>query len=242
MSGYSDCAITPKNAGVIIVNSCNFVGIALHFWALLTYPGRKYKTGTGKMVAADANARSSSQRDPMPALVQENLNLKARIAELEAVVLMDTLTPLYNRRHFLDILERWIWRAHRYGNECGLLFIDVDQLKCVNDALGHQAGDHLLVSVARILQSSVRRTDIVARIGGDEFGILIEKADLKKLPGKAQKIAQAVAAQAIDYNGVEILPSVSIGFAMIEAGVSSAEIMMRADRSMYAEKGDKRNS
>jgi diguanylate cyclase (GGDEF)-like protein len=186
------------------------------------------------------NARASLRADPMAAVMQENLDLKARIAELEAVVLMDTLTPLYNRRHFLDILERWIWRAQRYGNECGLLFIDVDQLKSVNDALGHQAGDHLLVSVARTLQNAVRRTDIVARIGGDEFGILLEKVDMERLPANAQKIAQAVAARALDYNGVEISPSVSIGFAMIEAGVSSAEIMMRADRSMYAEKGAKR--
>lgn len=187
------------------------------------------------------NARISLRADSMSAVMRENLDLKARIAELEAVVLMDTLTPLYNRRHFLDILERWIWRAHRYGNECGLLFIDVDQLKSVNDALGHQAGDQLLVSVATTLQNAVRRSDIVARIGGDEFGILLEKVDLKRLPGKAQKIAQAVASRAIDYNGVEILPSVSIGFAMIEAGVSSAEIMMRADRSMYAEKNGKQN-
>ncbi len=185
------------------------------------------------------NAHISLPADTMSAVMQENLELKARIAELEAVVLIDTLTPLYNRRHFLDILERWIWRAHRYGHECGLLFIDVDQLKSVNDALGHQAGDQLLISVARTLQKAVRRTDIVARIGGDEFGILLENVDMKRLPGKAQKIAQAVASQVLDYNGVEIIPSVSIGFAMIEAGVSSAEIMMRADRSMYAEKNAK---
>jgi diguanylate cyclase (GGDEF)-like protein len=214
-----------------------FRWIALYIGEYLKYPGSKYKSGTGKMKTT--NARISLPADTMSAVMQENLELKARIAELESVVLMDTLTPLYNRRHFLDILERWIWRAHRYGHECGLLFIDVDQLKCVNDALGHQAGDHLLVSVAKTLQKAVRRTDIVARIGGDEFGILLEKVDMKKLPRKAQKISQAVASQALDYNGVEIIPSVSIGFAMIEAGVSSAEIMMRADRSMYAEKNAK---
>ncbi len=213
------------------------VGIALYVGGYLKYPRRKIKSGTGKMDTT--SARISLRANSLSSVMQENLDLKARIAELEAVVLMDTLTPLYNRRHFLNILERWIWRAHRYGHECGLLFIDVDQLKSVNDALGHQAGDQLLISVATTLQSAVRRSDIVARIGGDEFGILLENVDIKKLPGKAKKIAHAVALRALDYNDVEIVPSVSVGFAMIEAGVSSAEIMMRADRSMYAEKSAK---
>ncbi len=167
---------------------------------------------------------------------QENLQLKARVAELERLVLIDTLTPLYNRRHFMDILERWIWRAHRYGENCGLLFIDVDQLKNVNDALGHNAGDYMLVAIAERLKTTVRRSDILARIGGDEFGILLEKIDPASLPLKAQKVAQAVAATTLNFEGAEILPRVSVGYTMIEPNVSSAEILMRADKAMYADK------
>jgi diguanylate cyclase (GGDEF)-like protein len=193
------------------------------------------------MAVNATNMRQTGLAEDLNSIKQENLQLKLRIAELERLVLVDTLTPLYNRRHFMDILERWIWRAHRYGQNCGLLFIDVDQLKNVNDALGHHAGDHLLVTVAEILKSGVRRSDIVARIGGDEFGVLLENVTAESLPLKAKKIAQLVANQKLTYQDVEIWPSVSVGFAMIEPNVSSAETLMRADKSMYAHKISRRS-
>lgn len=187
------------------------------------------------------NARQATYGDEISAIRQENLQLKMQIAELERLVRVDTLTPLYNRRHFMDILDRWIWRAHRYGEDSGLLFIDVDQLKNVNDALGHNAGDYMLIAIAELLKIGVRRSDIVARIGGDEFGILLEKVDAESLPVKAQKITQTVAAAALKYEGVELQPSVSVGYAMIEPNVSAAEILMRADKAMYADKISKRD-
>ena len=192
-------------------------------------------------MASNANAlRHTTTAEDLNSVKQENMQLKLRIAELERLVLTDTLTPLYNRRHFMDILQRWIWRAHRYGENCGMLFIDVDQLKNVNDALGHQAGDNLLVAIAEMLKSSVRRSDIVARIGGDEFGILLERVDAASLPIKAHKIARAIAKHALHYDGAEIIPSVSVGYAMIEPNVSCAEILMRADKAMYADKTARR--
>ncbi len=187
------------------------------------------------------NMPHATYGDELSAIRQENLQLKMQIAELERLVRVDTLTPLYNRRHFMDILDRWIWRAHRYGEDSGLLFIDVDQLKNVNDALGHNAGDYMLVAIAEVLKIGVRRSDIVARIGGDEFGILLEKVDTASLPFKAQKITQAVAAAALSYEGVDIQAGVSVGYAMIEPNVSAAEILMRADKAMYAEKTGKRD-
>jgi diguanylate cyclase (GGDEF)-like protein len=187
------------------------------------------------------NARQAAYGDELSAIRQENLQLKLQIAELERLVRVDTLTPLYNRRHFMDILDRWIWRAHRYGEDSGLLFIDVDQLKNVNDALGHNAGDYMLIAIAELLKIGVRRSDIVARIGGDEFGILLEKVDAESLPAKAQKITQAVAAAALNYEGVDLQPSISVGYAMIEPNVLAAEILMRADKAMYADKIGKRD-
>jgi diguanylate cyclase (GGDEF)-like protein len=188
------------------------------------------------MAPPATNLQQTQHSDKFSKIQLENFQLKARIAELERLVLIDTLTPLYNRRHFMDILERWMWRAHRYGEDSGLLFIDVDQLKHVNDDLGHDAGDYLLVSIAEILKSGVRRSDIVARIGGDEFGILLEKVDKASLPQKAQKIAHIIAAHTLNYKGTKILPRVSVGYAMIEPNVSAAEILIRADKAMYAQK------
>lgn len=170
------------------------------------------------------------------ALERENNQLKARIAELERLVACDTLTPLFNRRHFMEELDRWCWRTHRYGGEYGLLFIDVDNLKAVNDTLGHQVGDMLLLAIAKGLLGAVRRSDLVARIGGDEFAILLDNIPEAELAGKAERIAKVIGKLSIDHAGATLKPSISAGYTPIEPGVKPAELLLRADRSMYAAK------
>lgn len=172
----------------------------------------------------------------LPALERENNQLKARIAELERLVVCDTLTPLFNRRHFMEELDRWCWRTHRYGGEYGLLFIDVDNLKTVNDTLGHQVGDMLLMTIAKGLLGAVRRSDLVARIGGDEFAILLDNIPEAELGGKAERIAKVIGKLSIDHAGATLTPSVSAGFTPIEPGIKPSELLLRADRSMYAAK------
>jgi diguanylate cyclase (GGDEF)-like protein len=186
-----------------------------------------------------ATGPATSEVSKISPLAEENMALKARVAELERLVLLDTLTPLYNRRHFMETLERWVLRARRYDRRCGLLFIDVDQLKNVNDAQGHLAGDALLVSISGTLQSMVRRTDIAARICGDEFGILLENIEPDTLPAKAADVAHAVAGQVLIFEGRSIARSISVGYAAIEAHMSAADILQMADESMYANKSKK---
>lgn len=172
----------------------------------------------------------------LSALERENNQLKARIAELERLVACDTLTPLFNRRHFMEELDRWCWRTHRYGGEYGLLFIDVDNLKTVNDSLGHQVGDMLLMAIAKGLLGAVRRSDLVARIGGDEFAILLDNIPEAELGGKAERIAKVIGKLSIDHGGATLTPSISAGFTPIEPGIKPSELLLRADRSMYAAK------
>jgi diguanylate cyclase (GGDEF)-like protein len=172
----------------------------------------------------------------MSALERENNQLKARIAELERLVACDTLTPLFNRRHFMEELDRWCWRTHRYGGEYGLLFIDVDNLKTVNDTLGHQVGDMLLMAIAKGLLGAVRRSDLVARIGGDEFAMLLDNIPEAELAGKAERIAKVIGKLSIDHAGATLKPSISAGFTPIEPGIKPSELLLRADRSMYAAK------
>jgi diguanylate cyclase (GGDEF)-like protein len=172
-------------------------------------------------------------------LAEENRQLRNRIAELERLVRRDTLTPLYNRRHFIDVLDRWSWRAHRYGGNFALFFIDVDQLKSVNDEYGHDAGDQLLIAIAKTLQNCVRRSDLAARLGGDEFGLLLENIKPEELEAKAEKIAKAVAKQVVDYNGSILKGSVSVGYTVIQGGASATELLLRADQSMYDVKNGK---
>lgn len=173
---------------------------------------------------------------PMSALERENKQLKARVAELERLVVCDTLTPLFNRRHFMEELDRWCWRTHRYGGDYGLLFIDVDNLKTVNDAKGHTAGDALLVAIAKSLLSAVRRSDIVARVGGDEFAILLDNIPEAELAGKAERIARTIGKLSVAHAGGTLKPSISAGFTPLEPGIKATELLLRADRSMYAAK------
>jgi diguanylate cyclase (GGDEF)-like protein len=172
----------------------------------------------------------------LSALDRENKQLKARVAELERLVVCDTLTPLFNRRHFMEELDRWCWRTHRYGGEYGLLFIDVDNLKAVNDSDGHGAGDMLLIAIAKALQGAVRRSDIAARVGGDEFAVLLDNIPTGELAAKAERITKIVGKLKIEHKGKPLVPSVSAGYTAIEPGVKPSELLLRADRSMYVAK------
>jgi diguanylate cyclase (GGDEF)-like protein len=199
-------------------------------------PGRMKYRGLFNLDQKTGTLSALGSTKPLSALERENNQLKARVAELERLVACDTLTPLFNRRHFMEELDRWCWRAHRYGGDYGLLFIDVDNLKTVNDSLGHQAGDMLLMAIAKALLGAVRRSDLVARVGGDEFAILLDNIPEAELAGKAERIGKAIGRLAVDHAGATLKPSVSAGFTPLAPGVKPTELLLRADRSMYAAK------
>ena len=137
-----------------------------------------------------------------PAMERENKLLQARIDALEMLVVSDTLTPVYNRRHFVAELDRWCWRTHRYGGNYALLFIDVDDLKSVNDTYGHGTGDAMLIGIAKALLDNVRKSDLVARIGGDEFVILLPSVNaVQDALAVADKVCAALN-EAFDLTGV----------------------------------------
>jgi diguanylate cyclase (GGDEF)-like protein len=166
----------------------------------------------------------------------EIIRLKTRIAELERLVGTDTLTPLFNRRYFMQLLDRWCWRAQRYGGKAGLLYIDVDNLKDVNDTHGHDAGDALLVAIADGLLGVVRKSDIVARIGGDEFVVLLESIDPERLPEKVAVIKRKIGALSVAVKDAKLRPSVAIGCVPIRSGDRPDALLRVADKAMYADK------
>jgi diguanylate cyclase (GGDEF)-like protein len=195
----------------------------------------KYR-GLFKLGETAENVSALGAARTLSSLERENKQLKARVAELERLVVCDTLTPLFNRRHFMEELDRWCWRTHRYGGDYGLLFIDVDNLKAVNDSEGHVAGDMLLIGIAKALQGAVRRSDIAARVGGDEFAVLLDNIPQSELAGKAERITKVVSRLKIEHAGKALVPSVSAGYTPLEAGVKPSELLLRADRAMYAAK------
>lgn len=182
---------------------------------------------------------SGANNDSAESLSRENLQLKARIAELERLTAMDTLTPLFNRRYFMQELERWCWRSHRYGGSFGLLYLDVDRLKLVNDTHGHVAGDAVLLGIAEALDNATRKSDVIARMGGDEFAVLLDSISAKKLAEKAESVRQLLTALPVKTSGPTLKIGVSVGHCPIESGSRASEVLIEADRAMYADKRSK---
>jgi diguanylate cyclase (GGDEF)-like protein len=162
--------------------------------------------------------------------------LQERVEQLDHLAHQDSLIDLPNRRGFLRELERLIARVSRYDAKGAMLFVDVDGLKAINDSFGHRAGDEALIEVAELLASGVRKSDVVARIGGDEFGILLENADEQSAHETASRLIDLIAACEFLHDGNELPLSVAIGVGLIDASDSAETVMARADQEMYRRK------
>ena len=171
------------------------------------------------------------------ALRREMRALEIRLGELERLADSDTLTPLLNRRAFLREVERCIARFERHGTSVVVMIADLDGLKVINDGAGHQAGDAVLMHVGYTLKTQLRTIDTVARIGGDEFGMILEELDIDAAEAKARALAASVAQDTVDGQAV----SISIGYAVVSADDSIDRIMARADEAMYARKRAQRS-
>jgi diguanylate cyclase (GGDEF)-like protein/PAS domain S-box-containing protein len=178
--------------------------------------------------------------------VQQRLHaecvLRASEHKLQALARMDALTGLPNRRHFDEKLEEAIRRASRTRQRVGLMFLDVDHFKRINDTLGHGGGDMVLQEFARRLSGAVRATDSVCRLAGDEFTIVLENlaatAEARLVAGK---ILEAMR-RPFDVDGVLLQVSTSIGIACMGAnGHQAQQLTRRADEALYKAKQLGRN-
>lgn len=169
--------------------------------------------------------------------------LESSRAALREEATHDPLTALANRRLFYDRLQQALRHAHRYGCKLGVLYLDLDRFKSINDVHGHHVGDAVLTEVAKKLTSSIRESDTVARLGGDEFAILIEGVtDRSDLYTATQKIEQVLGTDTpLAVLGVEI--GASIGHALYPDDGDDEDVLMRAaDASMYRVKTDRHTS
>jgi diguanylate cyclase (GGDEF)-like protein len=189
---------------------------------------------------ADGNGESVSVINELmgeiTTLRREVRLLRIANAELERVAVRDTLTPLFNRRYFLTALNERLVRAKRYRTKAGLLFIDINRMKHINDFFGHSAGDFALMHAAQIIQAHIRATDVAARIGGDEFAIIIEEVDEAQAEAKADHLDEVLRASTCAYGEAMLPVSASIGFTMLHPNDSDEAVIERADANMYARK------
>ncbi len=171
--------------------------------------------------------------------VSERRRFERRLAHLAD---HDALTGLVNRRRFHDELQRHLERCERYGPVGAVLLLDLDHFKEVNDTLGHQAGDELIVSAATLLRNGVRSTDVVARLGGDEFAILLTEGDLASASRVAASIVQRIDAYTRTLDRPRRRVTASIGVVTMKAAREHGEdVLALADMTMYDAKDAGRN-
>jgi diguanylate cyclase (GGDEF)-like protein len=148
----------------------------------------------------------------------------------------DPLTGVLSRKRFEAELQRELAMSLRYGTRGAVLFLDLDDFKAVNDAMGHRAGDELLARLARLLKGRLRDSDLVARLGGDEFAILLPLADGSQAQAVAAQLAEAIAHDGVAATGGPRVTA-SLGIALYpDHGLSADELLSHADSAMYTAK------
>ncbi|MET0272838.1 MAG: GGDEF domain-containing protein [Phenylobacterium sp.] len=162
--------------------------------------------------------------------------LKGRLAEVEGLADRDTLTPLINRRAFMRELNRVRTFTLRYGASACLVYFDLDGLKGVNDRFGHAAGDAALRTVAERLAANVRESDVVGRMGGDEFAVILVQADRSTAEAKAAELAREIEREPLAFDEWRAPLHISYGVREITGEAEPEDLVAEADRAMYARK------
>ncbi len=162
--------------------------------------------------------------------------------EIYRLTTIDGLTQIYNKRYFVDTLEREVARAHLYRRALSLVMFDIDHFKKVNDGYGHLAGDYVLKHLAQTVRAKIRREDCFARYGGEEFAIVLPEIDEANCLPFAEKIRQIVERTEFKFENVRIPVTISMGIATVDGDVTDAQTLIkRADERLYEAKASGRN-
>jgi diguanylate cyclase (GGDEF)-like protein len=196
---------------------------ALFFGVFFIYPLiRKQATEEGKLRAM-------------------TVSLSARSETLEHAALTDGLTGMQNRRYFDDALKEYLEEFRRIEKPVGLMILDLDHFKQVNDTHGHDVGDEVLRAVASCLKDMTRYHDVAARLGGEEFAVVTPNMDAELLAKFAERIRRAIANMSILSGNVRLKITTSVGLAVWDRKETAEEFYRRADRQLYEAKRQGRN-
>jgi len=162
--------------------------------------------------------------------------------EIYRLTTIDGLTQVYNKRYFIETLEREIGRAQRYRRDLSLIMFDIDNFKRINDTYGHLAGDHVLKQLASVIKSRIRREDILSRYGGEEFAIILPEIDGYNSLQFAEKIRRLIEKAVFKFEETEIPVTISIGVASASGELQEPHDFIRiADAKLYEAKSQGRN-
>ncbi len=169
--------------------------------------------------------------------------LRKANVRLEELSNRDSLTNIYNRRYFIDLVEKELDRARRYGSRLSFLMIDIDNFKAFNDTYGHLVGDMVLTEVAQLLHSGLRKTDTVARYGGEEFALLLPETDAKGSYAVAERYRVQVQVHKFGSETEPLKVTISVGISHYPSrGIDTVDDLIRiADDALYQAKRNGRN-
>ncbi|MBL4739997.1 MAG: GGDEF domain-containing protein [Sneathiella sp.] len=162
--------------------------------------------------------------------------LGERLEKAEKLADQDSLLPVYNRRAFVRELTRVQATVERYNTSASLIYLDLNEFKEINDTYGHAAGDYVLSEFSQRLMMSVRETDIVGRLGGDEFGLILSRTNADATGPLITRIVGDLERNPIVWEGNALKVGVSYGIVGIEAGVNAEQALNSADSEMYKQK------
>jgi diguanylate cyclase (GGDEF)-like protein len=205
---------------------------------LVTIPAFSFPLGAGLiMAAATRMVHVRLERNYQAAL-------RARNLQLADMAMRDDLTQICNRRYFYERLQRDLEEARGFERPLGVLMLDVDGLKRINDSHGHKVGDAVLVAAANLLRQHTRACDVPARIGGDEFAVILPEADKRGAQAAARRIANAVKQGVLcEDRGVCVRLNLSVGVSGFPWGGDDVDAVMRsADEGLYVAKQAASNS
>jgi diguanylate cyclase (GGDEF)-like protein len=198
-------------------------------------PGSSRVSASGRGTAADG-AKATVRR-----LRRELAQARKQIEELQASAETDFLLGIYNRRGFQRELDRAIAYIKRYHASGALIVLDVDHLKPVNDTFGHAAGDQVLKAIVATIAHQVRASDVIGRLGGDEFGLLLWNLSETDARAKAATLEQAVDQLSFVFGGRTVSAGASAGVAILDAHADVVRAFEEADRAMYVRKALRRH-
>jgi diguanylate cyclase (GGDEF)-like protein len=208
---------------------------------------RSARNGTAEMVAcmqagADDYIEKRCAFEELHARLRAGERILKLHEQLRIEATNDALTGILNRRAILNVLEREAARATRHASSLGILLLDLDHFKRVNDGYGHTVGDAVLEQVSTRLSAPLRKYDAVGRYGGEEFLVVLPQCDLEQIADIAERVRLSVASAPIETTAGELAVTVSIGAATTEEdAVSIDDLIQRADRALYAAKEHGRN-
>lgn len=219
-------------SGKLGATSCPGVGRAAK-------PRLKLAENPDKERPADVSETVARLQAESEAMQRELAEARARIAQLERLADEDSLAPVANRRAFVRELSRMIAFTRRYGPPSSVIYFDVNGMKQINDTYGHPAGDTALRHVADILCKNVRESDIVGRLGGDEFGVILAQTSQEQANAKGAALAQAISSTPFPWGNSEISVSAAYGVYSFTGSDDAQVAIEAADKAMYQQKRDR---